>query len=184
MTWLLGALSALFRAVRTNPALCVVIALAGLSAWFWHGKTVALAERDRTRHQVTLEIAAHRQTKANYRAAQLQAQQMEAARLARVQTEQQRIAANVSSDYASRLADLRSRYERMHRGEEARALAYGTSGGQSVPAIPDAASRAYDAPGPEGLSLDERFLASQQAEQLDALITWVRTVSAIDVDGR
>lgn len=189
MIWLLGigrmlsrALSAAWEFIRTHPALCAVIALCALSGWLWHGKNGALAERDRARHQITLEITAHRQSKLNYRTAQQQAQQMETARLVRVTAEQKRITADVSSDYATRLADLRARYDRMQRDEKARACAFGASCDKYVPGTTDAAGRTYAAPGDSGFSLRERFVASAQAEQLDALISWVSQQVAVPVN--
>ncbi len=139
-------------------------------------------QRDRARHQITLEIDAHKLTKRNYRAAQAQAQEMETARLVRVTNDQQRITANVSSDYARRLADLRARFERMQRDEKARACAFGSTCGVAMPAVPDAASGIDGAPGSEEFSLKRRFVASAQAEQLDALITWVGQQVAVPVN--
>ena len=136
-------------------------------------------QRDRARHQITLEITAHRQSKTNYRAAQQQAQEMETARLVRVTAEQKRITADVSSDYATRLADLRARYERMQRDEKARACAFGTACDKPVPGVPETASGIDGAPGSEGFSLKRRFIASQQAEQLDSLISWAERQLAV-----
>lgn len=124
-------------------------------------------------HQITLEVAAHRQTKAAYRTAQAQAAKAETARLVRVKDAQQRITANVSQDYTARLTDLRARYDSLRHNETARACAFGTACGKSVPTIPGAPGGTTSPPDEAGLSLAERYLASQQAEQLDALITWV-----------
>jgi signal transduction histidine kinase len=131
------------------------------------------AERD-------AEIAAHRQTKATYRAAQVEAARIEAERIARVRAEQQEITNDVTQDYRNRLADARAAAERMRDALRARTDAVGASESVAVPGAADPSSRADQATDDRRLSITERLIATEQAIQLDALIDWVTKQGAVD----
>lgn len=133
------------------------------------------------RHQLARAVAAtaaerasHQRTKDLYRMAQETARRMEAQRALRVATEQRRITDEVESDYRARLAAARDLAGRLRA--EARTRTDRAPGGQPVPAVP-ATPGGPDAPTGDGLpdpdEIDWRLKATEQAIQLDALITWV-----------
>lgn len=142
------------------------------------------------------EKRAHQQTKAVYRAAQLEAARLERARLERVTAQQQEITDEVVTDYRRRLADARGRAEQL-RGELARAgePAAGAGGTVHLPAAGDAAGGADAPAGHSGFpeptasgylrpeEIDWRLTATEQALQLDALITWVERQARVEVNG-
>jgi hypothetical protein len=129
---------------------------------------------------VSIERRAHAQTKLNYRAAQAEAARLEAARLERVKVEQQEITDEVSADYRRRLADARAAAERLRAGS-ARAGEHpaGPGGAQPLPAAGNPAGRADGPPADHGLPLDERLVATEQALQLNALISWVERQAGV-----
>lgn len=158
--FLLGGLSGLWRFIRTNPALCGVLALCAVSAWLWHGKNDALEGKARAEHQITLEIASHRATKQAYRTAQAQAQQAEKARLVRVQAEYERNNADAKQGYARNIADLDARYQRLRDQERARTIAFGATANQPVSEATAVSCRAFGAP-----CTDELLAALKDAEE-------------------
>lgn len=124
------------------------------------------------------EAAAHRRTKETYRLAQQEAARLEGARLMRVQAQQQEITDHVRQDLSERLAAARARYDALADAERLRGASRGTgadgaAAGLPVPGAPDAAGRAHEAACAAGLSLPERWHATEQAIQLDALIEWL-----------
>lgn len=178
----------MWAALTGNLWRAAAIALAGICAGLLlqiHGVPVLggglIAERDAAiaatgtaRHERDSERAAHQTTKDRYEAAQAQAARDEALRLARVQSEQERISTDAKDSYARRIADYRARYEQLRQQAAAAAgTAGGASAGKPVPGVRDAAGGA-DAPAcANGLSLDQRWDATQQATQLDELISWI-----------
>lgn len=135
-------------------------------------------------------------TVANLKAASVQAKAAQDANLARVQAEHAAINERASDDFEARLAGLRARYERL-RGGTAKAHS-GLSGASAVPARMAGAAGPVEAAGDTGLSfvsaqdrpfaagascpgmtLYERLIASEQAEQLDALIDAVEAQAAV-----
>lgn len=117
-------------------------------------------QRDRARHQIALEITAHKLTKAGYRQAQAQAQQMETARLVRVQTVYERNNADAKQGYARNVADLNVRYKRLLAQERTRAIAFGPSDRQPVSEATADSCRAFGAP-----CTDELLAALRDAEE-------------------
>lgn len=116
---------------------------------------------------------------ARIQAARAQALADDVAHARTVEQKQQEVTNDVSASYQSQLADLRARYERM-RAESATAQAAGGSGGTSnQPGIPDSAGRSDGAPGQDGLSDQDAFIATAQALQLVKLQDWVRKQAAI-----
>jgi len=132
------------------------------------------AERD-------AERTAHQKTKDDYRAAQRDADRLEAERISRVRSEQQEITDDVMQDYGRRLADARAAADRL-RGEAVRAGngAAGAPGSVDLSGAGDAADRAGEAADDRRLSVEERLIATEQAIQLDALIDWILKQSAVD----
>lgn len=127
------------------------------------------------------ERAAHNATRTSYRLAQQEALRREQEREARVAAQQQEINDEITRDYGRRLAAARAAAERVRR-ETVRTSKHsaGASGSEPVPGLSPAAGRADDAAGHSGLSVDERLVATEQAIQLDALISWVERQSAVD----
>ncbi len=117
-------------------------------------------QRDRARHQITLEITAHRLTKAAYRAAQQQAQEMETARLVRVTTIYERNNADAKQGYAHDIADLNVRYRRLREQEHARTIAFGAPDHQPVSEATPGSCRAFGA-----TCTDELLAALRDAEE-------------------
>ncbi len=165
------------------PSNLVMKLVAGLCALL----LLALLVNDRNRwkataslrqQQVVAEKAAHSATVANYRAAVEQARQADAANVARVKAEQSAINERTADDYESRIAAARAVYERLQR--EARSPAHSGAGGAApVPGLPPSAGADAQGPGEIGLPHSDRLLATEQAIQLDELITWVRAQAAV-----
>lgn len=157
----LGRLTGAFRLALRYPVHAALIVAVAASCWLWRGKERAEDARDRARAEVAAMIDAQRV-----------AERVEAERNRRKVAAQERVNADVKADYARRLADLRARYERL------RAQAGRSPGSVAVPAFPDAASGTDEAPGSDGLS--RAMMASEQALQLDALITWIEQQRAVE----
>lgn len=135
-----------------------------------------------------LERANHQRTKANYRAAQFEAARLESARLARVTARQKEITDDVAQDFARRLADVRARAERLRHQAGPGAGAGGSPRCEPVPGVPVGTGGIAQAPADCGLpradQLERDVIASEQAEQLDALITFVERQAAVDPNER
>ena len=129
------------------------------------------------------EIAKHKATKDAYRAAQIEAAELEAKRLASVVAHQEKITDEVASEYRQRIAALRERVDSLRAQARAAAAgsgAVGAPGGVAMPGASDTAARIDAAPdcqrfpAPDPLTdLECRRIATEQATQLDALISWV-----------
>lgn len=139
-----------------------------------------LAKVDRLTDLNAQNVAAHRQTKQHYRNAAAEAQRLEALRLSRVKADQERINDRAQESYDRRVADLRSRYERLRA--QGRASVASAAGAEPVPALPEPAFGADAAADPDGLSLAERYECSATALQLDELITWVDAQTKVKVN--
>lgn len=133
--------------------------------------------------RLVAEKSAHQQTKADYRKAQAEAGRLEQARLARVKAQQQEITDEVVADFERRIADARARAGELRDEALARAGADGAAGGERVPAAGDAAGRTDEAPGDRGFPAAERLIATEQAIQLDELISWVERQFGIEING-
>ncbi|MFC0683555.1 hypothetical protein [Novosphingobium clariflavum] len=179
-------------AIRKHSRLLPYLAAAALVWWLWSGRQDALQQRDTARAALAAanaatatEIAAHRKTKDDYRAAQAAAARLDAERITREKARQQEINDAASKDYAQRLADLRARYQRLLGNAQPGSAAGGATGNVAVPGLPAAPGgtagaadiRLAGAAG-ECLSPTERLIAAEQAAQLDALILAVERLSA------
>lgn len=125
------------------------------------------------------EILAHKETVEGFKARAAEASRVQSANLARVGAEQAAITERIADDFKSRRAELHARAERLRRQA---AAGSGLSGTVLVPGTGPAAGGADAAPGDhrfpaEGtcppLNFEERVVASDQALQLDGLISWV-----------
>jgi len=123
-------------------------------------------------------------TIANYRAAAEAARAADRANLARVDAEQRAINERTSNDFQARLAAAHSLARRL-RGQAASATAdRGGVRAAPVPGLSVASDGTAEAASQDRLSLADRELATEQAIQLDELISWVRRQHAIDRDGQ
>lgn len=181
MIWLLKALGFVKTAFRwllgtvtQYPWQAGCIALLIASVWLYSGKQSALADRDSARAEAKAQAKAHRATIELYEAAQRAAKEKEAARLARVKAQQEKVTEDVSKDYRQRIADLHARYQRLRDNQAPGSEANGFA----VSGISDTARGSDAAPGQDGLS--DRLICSIQSTQLDELITWVERQTAID----
>jgi len=137
------------------------------------------------------EQQSHAQTIANYRAAAETARRADAANRDRVLSAQADINERTIHAYEARVGDARARVDRLRSETGAAAIDRGGVRATPLPAA-GAAARATDGPAAqggfslasEGLPLDERLIATEQAIQLDELIKWVRAQAAVDNQGR
>lgn len=128
------------------------------------------------------EQAAFAGTVANYREAAEQARLADRANAERVRQDQLRINERISNGYEARLAAARAAADRLRQAGAAPADA-GSRGGAAVPGLSAPAGEPHQAPGQNGLSVDDRLTATEQAIQLDELIEWVRRQAKIDNSG-
>jgi hypothetical protein len=129
------------------------------------------------------EQAAYAGTVANYRAAAETARAADRAAAERVRAEQAAINERSRNDLQTRLADARARYaaELGRLQQHAESAAHPGSGGAApVPGLSAAAGGAHQAPSQDRLPASEALIATEQAVQLDELISWVRRQHSID----
>lgn len=154
--------------VTRYPWQSAAIALLVACAWLWRAN-------NGLHDAIKAERAAHAQTVANFRDAQAKAELAQKANLARVSIQQRNISDETLDDYNRRVADLRERYKRLlAQGNR------GASGNPDLPAIPNATSGIDEAPKQDGLPAADALTASEQALQLDALITWVERQAKVE----
>lgn len=156
--------------------------LAALAALSWQTVQIegfwvidGLKDRLASSQQATQdEQKAHKKTKDGYAQAQVTAQLLEQQRIDHVEAEQERITQNVKSSYDRRLAELRARFDRL-RNDQAGTSAGGASDHLDLSGVSGTAGGAHEAPVDHGLSAEERLIASEQALQLDELISFVES---------
>jgi hypothetical protein len=173
--WLLSAFgfvkkaagAALSAAIKYPWQTALLLSLVAC-AWFWRANS-------HLRDGIKAERAAHAQTVANFRKAQTEAEALQKANLTRVAKAQEDITDETVTDYRARLADLHARYDRLRTQGNRSA-----SGNTGLPAVPDTAARVDEAPGENGLLAADALIASEQALQLDALITWVEAQAKVE----
>jgi hypothetical protein len=111
-----------------------------------------------------------------------QARASDAANKTRVETEQSTINQDRGSSYANRIADARARAaERVRNGTPAANPGSGRTA--PVSGVPAPTRSPVAAAGQDGLSADDKLIATEQAIQLDELIKWVKAQAAVDVNG-
>lgn len=154
-------------------------------------RALAIAQRDGLKSTLLAERELVRQ-------AALRAAAEDALNKARVEGEQARITEEIADDYQARLAEARAKYDRVAarlapaagrvRPEGDRASP-GGGAGAAVPGLSVAGSGAAEAAGQDRLpatgelTLEDALIATEQALQLDALISWVERQAAVDVNG-
>lgn len=177
--WILSALGLLKKAagavlslIRQYPLQCALIAALVAVAWLWRANS-------HLRDGIKAERAAHAQTVANFRKAQTQAEAQQKANLVRVAKAQDAISERISDDFQTRLADARARYDKLRaKGNRS------APGDNPVPATGQGSGQPVEAPDQDGFSLADRLTATEQALQLDALITWVEEQSKVETSPR
>lgn len=186
-----AGLAAARRVPIWGYALAAALVFAGIQTiriegfWFIRGYKDRVAvlriDLDAARAERDAEAARHLATKQAYREAQAEAARLEKARLASVLAQQKDITDAISADYSKRLAAARAAADRL-RAEalQGRSGSAGSPGSQSVPGMACAAGGTDEAPCGDGLSDAQRLIATEQAIQLDSLITWVERMSGID----
>lgn len=177
----------------------VIVALFAVLAVHWivlapatrRNRDAALKQLGETRTALVHEQSAHAQTIRNHAQAAGQAEAAQAANLKRVAAEQAAQSERIARSYEDDLAVLRAR--RDHLAEQLRQAAApgaGLSDAVYVPGASEGAGSASQAAKDQGLppalctpmNLDERFVASAQALQLNALIDWVEAQSALEMN--
>jgi hypothetical protein len=127
------------------------------------------------------EQAAFAVTVANARAAADTARAADRANADRVAAEQRTINERTNDDFEARLADARSRAERLRIDAQGPAHP-GAGGGAAVPGLSAAAGGAAQGTGKDRLPPADALTATEQAIQLDELIKWVRAQAAVDTN--
>jgi hypothetical protein len=120
------------------------------------------------------------ETVANYRAAADAARAADRVAAERARAEQAAINRRSENAYEIRLADARARADRLRASTPIPASHSRHSGAALVPGLSAAPSGAAQTPGQDRLSPEDALTATEQAIQLDELIKWVRSQSAVD----
>lgn len=155
-------------------------------------RDAALGKLAKTQAALVAEQDAHAATVRSHQQAAAQAKAAQDANLARVAAEQNAQSERIASAYQNDLADLRARRDQLAlRLWQATAPdGSGVPGTVYVPGPGEGSGRIAQASNDQGLpaaactpmNLDERFVASAQALQLDALIDWVEAQSALEMN--
>ena len=125
------------------------------------------------------ERIAHAADIARWKAASEAATKLNKATLARVAAEQTAINKESTDEYQVRLADLRSRFDRVRRPAPSNQRPANGDRASPVPVTaPSVAGEAVPGPGP-----DLEYTAEVEL-QLNALISWVQKQSAVDPNAR
>ena len=155
------AIKAALGFIARHPWQSAAVLLLVACAWLWRAN-------NGLHDSLKAERAAHAETIAVFKKAQADAEAVQAHNLARVAKAQKDVTDETLDDYNRRVADLRARYKRLlEQGNRS------ASGNPDLPAVPNATSGTDAAAQQDGLSSADALTASEQALQLDALITWV-----------
>jgi len=124
------------------------------------------------------EQAAFSTTVAQYRAVADQARAADEANLNRVAVDQAAINQRTANEFEARLAAARADARRLRLQSEAAADSRARRSA-SMPGLSAAPGGAAQGAGQNGLPLTDRQIATEQAIQLDELITWIRQQHAV-----
>ena len=127
--------------------------------------------------------AAFAETVANYRSAAAQARAADSANAARIAAEQGAINQRIINDYQARIVAARASAQRLRDSSQPTADP-GAGGKPRLSGLSTAPRRAAQAAGQDQLSRSDRLTATEQAIQLDELITWVRQQAKVDNNPR
>ncbi|MEO6226178.1 MAG: hypothetical protein ABIO80_10075 [Sphingomicrobium sp.] len=126
------------------------------------------------------EQSAFAATVANYRAAADAARAADVAAARRVAAEQTAINERTANDFATRIAAVRARAERVQRETALATADPGARGSAPVPGLSAAPGGSAQGAGQGGFPVADQLLATEQAIQLDELIKWVKAQHAVD----
>lgn len=143
----------------------------GGEARHWHKQS------DQFQKLYTAEKNALDQTKANLLAARNKAKAEDAANVERVKAEQSAINERSAHDFETRIAAARAAAERLQRASAAHP---GSGGNSPVPGLSSAPGGTAEAAGQDRLSPTDALTATEQAIQLDELISWARRQHQVD----
>lgn len=144
----------------------------------WKARTIHYAEL------LAGERAAHSATAANVRAAAERARRQDADNAERVKTVQAAINERSAHEYESRIAAARAAAERVRRDPEANAADPGGRGAAAMSGLPASSGGSAQAAGEDRFPDARRLIATEQAIQLDELISWVERQHAVDPNGK
>ncbi len=162
------AIRAAIGFIVRHPWQSAALALLVACAWLWRAN-------NGLHDSLKAERARYAETVASFRDAQAKAELAQKANLARVSIQQRNITDETLDGYNRRVADLRARYKRLlEQGNRS------ASGNAGLPAVPNATSGTDAAAQQDGLSSADALTASEQALQLDALITWVERQAKVE----
>jgi hypothetical protein len=122
-------------------------------------------------------------TVSNYRTAAAAARAADRAAAQRAAVEQRALNERTEHDFEARLADARTRAERL-RVSDAPGSDRRSGGTASLSSLSSAAQGADGAASEDRLSRSDALTATEQAIQLDELIGWVKAQAALDPDAQ
>ena len=167
---------------RLSLNLVIGIAALLLLALLIHDRNRWKAKTSHYSELLAAERGAHSATVAGYRAAAEQARVADAANAARVKADQAAINERTAYDYESRIAAARAAAERLRRQAGSHADP-GAGGGAAMPGLSASAQGVAGTTGEDRLPHADRIIATEQAIQLDELITWVREQARVQPNG-
>lgn len=169
------AIKAALGLVTRYPLQCALALAIVACGWLWHVNGVQKDAIKILGGKVSAERKAHQETIFNFKKAQADAEAVQAHNLARVAKASKEITNETLDDYNRRVADLRERYKRL--------LAQGNRSAPldaQMSTVSDTAATVNAAAQQDGLSASDALIASEQALQLDALITWVERQAKVE----
>lgn len=164
--------------------IAVAIALAGLLVAQALDSRHWRKSSERFEQLYTEDQLAFAKTTAAYREAADKARADDRANAARVAADQQAINERTDHDFQARLADARSRADRLRQELAAGAADPGDRGTAPVPGLSAAAGGPAQGAGDDRFPADLALTATEQAIQLDELIKWVRRQASVDTNAR
>lgn len=176
MTLLRGILGGL--SLQGIVGIVVAAALAGLLVI----QTGKMHSAQHSLATANANLAASQQTIINYQQAAEKARQADAQNKALAEAEQRAVVERTKADYEARIARARADAQRL-RDQLAHPTHPGSPGTAPVSGDRGAGPAAPSAPQGDGLSIDERLTATEQAIQLDALIDYVEGILQVDLNG-
>lgn len=162
------AIKAVIGFIAKHPWQSASLALLVACAWLWRAN-------NGLHDTIKAERAHYAETVANFKKAQADAEALQAHNLARVAKAQKEVTDETLDDYNRRVADLRERYKRL--------LAQGYRSAPidaQMSTVSDTAATVNAAAQQDGLPAADALTASEQALQLDALITWVERQAKVE----
>lgn len=149
---------------------------------FKQNLAIVRIDLDAVKVERDVEIAKHAATKRAYAEAQMEAARLEKERLLRVEARQQEITDDLVKDYETRIAAARANAQRLRSQINRRTGSGGATVRLEMPGFSDAAGGPDATASDRRLSINERLIATEQATQLDSLISWVQKQMNVGVN--